>query len=57
VDRDLGLPLWISEEKSGFDSVDSSKARAEGLVFQPLAETIRDTLAWLQADPVRRAPG
>lgn len=51
VDRDLDLPLWIPEEKSGFDSVDSSKARAEGLAFRPLADTVRDTLAWLAADP------
>ena len=56
VDRDLDLPLWIPEEKSGFDSIDNGKARAEGLTFRPLAETIRDTLAWVQADPDGRAP-
>jgi 2'-hydroxyisoflavone reductase len=49
--NDLDLPLWIPEEKSGFDSVDNSKARAEGLAFRPLADTIRDTLAWVEADP------
>lgn len=51
VDRDLDLPLWLPEEKSGFDSIDSSKARAEGLTFRPLADTIRDTLAWVADDP------
>jgi 2'-hydroxyisoflavone reductase len=52
VDRDdLDLPLWISEEKSGFDSVDSGRARAEGLACRPLADTVRDTLAWLDSDP------
>lgn len=56
VDRDLDLPLWTPEEKSGFDSVDSSRARAEGLAFRPLADTIRDTLAWVVADPEGRAP-
>lgn len=45
------LPLWIPEEKSGFDSVDSSKARAEGLTFRPLEDTIQDTLDWLDSDP------
>ncbi|HEX5715323.1 MAG TPA: epimerase [Thermoanaerobaculia bacterium] len=49
--NDLDLPLWIPEEKSGFDSVDNGKARAEGLAFRPLADTIRDTLAWVEADP------
>jgi nucleoside-diphosphate-sugar epimerase len=48
---DLDLPLWTPEEKSGFDSVDNGKARAEGLTFRPLADTIRDTLAWVAADP------
>ncbi len=57
VDRDLDLPLWIPEEKSGFDSIDNGKARAEGFAFRPLAETIRDTLAWVEADPDSRAPG
>ncbi|MFP5287530.1 MAG: NAD-dependent epimerase/dehydratase family protein [Thermoanaerobaculia bacterium] len=56
VDRDLDLPLWIPEEKSGFDSIDNRKARAEGLAFRPLADTIRDTLAWVEADPAGRAP-
>lgn len=42
------LPLWSRGEDGGrFDmDVDSSRARWEGLVFRPLAETIRDTLEW-----------
>ena len=56
VDRDLDLPLWIPEEKSGFDSIDNGKARTEGLTFHPLAETILDTLAWVESDPEGRAP-
>ena len=55
VDRDLG-PLWMPEEKSGFYWIDSSRARAEGLTFRSLADTIRDTLAWVEADPEGRAP-
>ena len=44
-------PLWVPGEKEGFDCVDSARARAEGLVCRPLADTIRDTLAWVAADP------
>jgi len=42
------LPLWSRAEDGGrFDmDVDSTRARWEGLLFRPLAETIRDTLAW-----------
>jgi hypothetical protein len=31
--------------------VDMTKAIADGLVFRPLSETIRDTLAWVQRRP------
>ncbi|MBI2760045.1 MAG: epimerase [Chloroflexi bacterium] len=42
------LPLWVpdTEENAGFSSIDCSKAFATGLTFRPLAETVRDTLAW-----------
>jgi 2'-hydroxyisoflavone reductase len=30
----------------GFSRVDIKKAITDGLVFRPLAETVRDTLAW-----------
>lgn len=44
------MPLWISEtsnpEMRGFLTVDCRKAFAAGLSMRPLAETIRDTLAW-----------
>jgi 2'-hydroxyisoflavone reductase len=51
VDAGVGewmeLPLWItSPEYSATHLADVSKAVAEGLRFRPLAETIRDTLAW-----------
>lgn len=50
-------PLWVPAEKEGFERVDSSRARAEGLVCRPLADTVRDTLAWTAADPhARRHP-
>jgi 2'-hydroxyisoflavone reductase len=51
VDAGVGewmeLPLWIaSPEYSATHRADVTKAVAAGLRFRPLAETIRDTLAW-----------
>lgn len=46
------LPLWLPEGDEGgaryryFQRVECAKAFAAGLTFRPLAETIRDTLAW-----------
>jgi 2'-hydroxyisoflavone reductase len=39
------LPFWLPDAPGTF-AVDSSRAIAAGLSFQPLAATIRDTLAW-----------
>lgn len=39
------LPFWIPEERNGFHSIDSRKARAAGLVCRPLLRTALDTLA------------
>lgn len=42
------LPLWIAgPEAAGFYGFDNRKAVAAGMTFRPLAETVRDTLAWL----------
>lgn len=42
------LPLWVAgPEAKGFYGFDNRKAVAAGLTFRPLAETVRDTLAWL----------
>lgn len=53
VDDDVAerLPLWARGEAGRpFDmDVDSSRARWEGLLFRPLAETILDTLEWERA--------
>lgn len=56
VDEGVGpwgeMPLWVpdlSEEDAAmryFLAVNCARARAAGLRFRPLAETIRDTLAW-----------
>jgi 2'-hydroxyisoflavone reductase len=42
------LPLWIPQSagEPGHSTVDCRKAIAAGLTFRPLAETVRDTLAW-----------
>ncbi|HVU77692.1 MAG TPA: NAD-dependent epimerase/dehydratase family protein [Gaiellaceae bacterium] len=53
----MELPLWLaSPEYAGMLSVDPSAAFAAGLETRPLAETVRDTLAWARggeapADP------
>ncbi len=42
------MPVWVpdSPEDASFSKVNVSKAIAAGLTFRPLAETVRDTLAW-----------
>jgi 2'-hydroxyisoflavone reductase len=55
----MELPLWIPSnepEPAGHSAVDCTKAISAGLTFRPLADTIRDTLAWdttRPADAVR----
>ena len=49
------LPMWLSTPGwEAFGSRSNAAARATGLELRPLAETLRDTLAWeLQAGPGR----
>ncbi len=51
----MELPLWIpasDKDAPGFMTIDCRRAFAAGLTFRPLAETVRDTLAWAeQRDP------
>ncbi|MBI3732113.1 MAG: epimerase [Chloroflexi bacterium] len=51
----IELPLWIGGENSpqyaGFSDVNCDKAMAAGLTCRPLAETVRDTLAWATTRP------
>jgi len=45
-----GLPLWLppsEPDSAGFMAMDCSRAQAAGLAIRPLADTIRDTAAWL----------
>ncbi len=46
----MGLPLWIPDsdpDSAGFMQLNCEKARAAGLATRPLADTVRDTAAWL----------
>jgi 2'-hydroxyisoflavone reductase len=47
------LPLWIpeSQDMPGFSRISIAKAEGDGLTFRPLAETVRDTLAWDSGRP------
>lgn len=47
------MPVWVPDtsEEAGFSRVNVSKAIAAGLTFRPLAETVRDTLAWAKTRP------
>lgn len=56
----MELPLWMPDkpEMAGFSAINCARAIAAGLTFRPLADTVRDTLAWdrtLPADAERRA--
>jgi 2'-hydroxyisoflavone reductase len=46
------LPLWIPEDDRAFGGMllgSNARARAAGLRTRPLADTVRDTLAWAQS--------
>lgn len=45
------MPLWELAGEDGLATINTSKALNAGLTFRPLAETIRDTLAWHRTRP------
>jgi 2'-hydroxyisoflavone reductase len=47
----MQLPLWVPSQDIGISQVSIHKALRAGLSFRPLAETIRDTLAWAGSRP------
>ena len=52
------LPLWIDDaDWRGFATLDTTRARAAGLVTRPLEETLRDTLAFEETRTVPRRAG
>jgi hypothetical protein len=48
------LPCWVPEggEFDGFMESDTTRAQQTGLRCRPIAETVRDTWAWLQREPM-----
>ena len=51
----LHLPFWLPREEAATAwDVDTTRARALGLPSRPVRDTVADTWAWLQGDPVRR---
>ncbi len=50
------LPLWVLESQRGIHLADCRRAWRAGLAFRPLADTLRDTLAWDQASPPETRP-
>jgi 2'-hydroxyisoflavone reductase len=47
----LQLPLWTEGGPEWSLAMATAKAEAAGLTHRPFAETVRDTLAWAQANP------
>jgi 2'-hydroxyisoflavone reductase len=49
----VDMPAWIPAEgdDAGFGQVSAAKAKAAGLTYRPLADTVRDTLAWFRTEP------
>ncbi|MEZ5963717.1 MAG: NAD-dependent epimerase/dehydratase family protein [Planctomycetota bacterium] len=45
----MEMPLWLP--RTGRSYALNDRARAQGLRFRPMADTIRDTLAWAKANP------
>lgn len=48
----VDLPCWIPDAGNNMQKMDISSALQSGLVCRPLADTIRDTLAWHATRPV-----
>jgi 2'-hydroxyisoflavone reductase len=43
------MPLWVPRNMAYFNQCDCTKALQSGLRFRPLAETVTQTLAWLNS--------
>jgi 2'-hydroxyisoflavone reductase len=52
----MDMPVWAppAGAMAGFTRIDNRRALAKGLVFRPLGETARDTLAWFKTLPAAR---
>ena len=49
----MEVPLWVPDggDEAGFGQGNLSKAQADGLTYRPIADTVRDTLAWSSTRP------
>lgn len=48
----IEVPLWAPEDESpGLSDVNCQRAYDAGLTFRPVADTLRDTLAWASSRP------
>jgi 2'-hydroxyisoflavone reductase len=47
----LQLPLWTEGGVEWSLAMATNKAQVAGLTYRPFAETVRDTLAWAEANP------
>jgi hypothetical protein len=54
------VPLWLAPGSEpghrGFLALSNARATAAGLELRPLAETVRDTLAWARREPAPAGP-
>jgi 2'-hydroxyisoflavone reductase len=48
------IPFWLDPDGYGLMEANIDRALAAGLHFRPLAETVRDTYAWLQSSDHKR---
>ena len=50
------MPVWIPPrgEEAGGARISIQRALGKGLIFRPLADTARDTLAWFKSQPAER---
>lgn len=51
------LPVWLPRELGGTLAHDPGPARSAGLVCRPVADTARDTLAWVRSEPAAPVGG
>jgi 2'-hydroxyisoflavone reductase len=51
-----GFPIWIPpvDAYAGFHTWSNERAKAAGMKFRPVADTIKDTLAWWPGEVARR---
>ncbi len=45
----MEMPLYVPEEMSGMNQASIEKAVGDGLIFRPVADTVRDTLKWVRS--------